>query len=122
MDGNELHKWDATGLAALIRTRQVSAAEVTYAHLDRIEAVGLKVIAISVRGPAPDTRIVALKATRGRTPVTGHWPEVPRRYWHVGPMAQSVRDIATALSVLAGPDGEDGYVRHAAVPATGFGR
>lgn len=70
-------------------------------------------VAISVRGPAHDTGIVALKATRGRIPVTGHWPEVPRRYWHVGPMARSVRDIATALGVLAGPDGEDGYVRHA---------
>ncbi|MCL7492521.1 amidase [Streptomyces sp. MCA2] len=247
MDENELHRWDATGLAALIRTRQVSAAEVAHAHLDRIEAVGPKVnatvtvlaeralamaeaadeavaagaavgpfhgvpftikdsldvagvvttrgstlfkdhvadadatvvarlraaggiplaktnlpefsywtetdnplvgrthnpwnaertpggssggesaaiaagmsplglgsdVAISVRGPAHDTGIVALKATRGRIPVTGHWPEVPRRYWHVGPMARSVRDIATALSVLAGPDGADGYVRHA---------
>lgn len=69
-------------------------------------------VAISVRGPAHDTGIVALKATRGRIPVTGHWPEVPRRYWHVGPMARSVRDIAAALRVLAGPDGADGYVRH----------
>ncbi|WP_329126612.1 amidase [Streptomyces caniferus] len=247
MDENELHRWDATGLAALIRTRQVPAVEVARAHLDRIEAVGPKVnatvtvlaeqalamaesadeaiaagaavgpfhgvpftvkdsldvagvvttrgstlfkdhvanadatavarlraaggiplaktnlpefsywtetdnplvgrtrnpwntertsggssggesaaiaagmsplglgsdVAISVRGPAHDTGIVALKATRGRIPVTGHWPEVPRRYWHVGPMARSVRDIVTALGVLAGPDGEDGYVRHA---------
>ncbi|OXM63504.1 amidase [Amycolatopsis vastitatis] len=69
-------------------------------------------VAISVRGPAHDTGIVALKATRGRIPVTGHWPEVPRRYWHVGPMARSVRDIATAFRILAGPDGADGYVRH----------
>ncbi|MFD8163605.1 amidase [Streptomyces malaysiensis] len=70
-------------------------------------------VAISVRGPAHDTGIVALKATRGRIPITGHWPEVPRRYWHVGPMARSVRDIATALRVLSGPDGADGEVRHA---------
>ncbi|GHJ26436.1 amidase [Streptomyces hygroscopicus subsp. sporocinereus] len=69
-------------------------------------------VAISVRGPAHDTGIVALKATRGRVPITGHWPEVPRRYWHVGPMARSVRDIAAALRILAGPDGADGYVRH----------
>ncbi|MBI0315590.1 amidase, partial [Streptomyces javensis] len=68
-------------------------------------------VAISVRGPAHDTGIVALKATRGRIPTTGHWPEVPRRYWHIGPMARSVRDIAAALRVLAGPDGVDGYVR-----------
>ena len=70
-------------------------------------------VAISVRGPAHDTGIVALKATRGRIPVTGHWPDVPSRYWHVGPMARSVRDIATALRVLSGPDGVDGHVRHA---------
>ncbi|MGW4072948.1 amidase [Streptomyces asiaticus] len=69
-------------------------------------------VAISVRGPAHDTGIVALKATRGRIPITGHWPEVPRRYWHVGPMARSVRDIATALRILSGPDGVDGDVRH----------
>ncbi|GAA1694358.1 amidase [Streptomyces yatensis] len=69
-------------------------------------------VAISVRGPAHDTGIVALKATRGRIPITGHWPEVPRRYWHVGPMARSVRDIATSLRVLSGPDGADGEVRH----------
>lgn len=70
-------------------------------------------VAISVRGPAHDTGIVALKATRGRIPGTGHWPDVPSRYWHVGPMARSVRDIATALRVLSGPDGVDGHVRHA---------
>ncbi|NLU72208.1 amidase [Streptomyces sp. HNM0575] len=70
-------------------------------------------VAISVRGPAHDTGIVALKATRGRIPITGHWPEVPRRYWHVGPMARSVRDVATAVRILAGPDGVDGYTRHA---------
>jgi Asp-tRNA(Asn)/Glu-tRNA(Gln) amidotransferase A subunit family amidase len=69
-------------------------------------------VAISVRGPAHNTGIVALKATRGRIPISGHWPEVPRRYWHVGPMARSVRDITTALTILAGPDGVDGYVRH----------
>jgi len=72
-------------------------------------------VAISVRGPAHDTGIVALKATRGRIPITGHWPRVPARYWHVGPMARSVRDIATALQILAGPDGADGYTRDVAL-------
>ncbi|GAN77898.1 amidase [Acidisphaera rubrifaciens] len=66
-------------------------------------------VAISVRGPAAHTGIVALKATHGRIPTTGHWPQVPRRYWHVGPMARSVRDIALTYSILAGPDGTDGY-------------
>ncbi len=69
-------------------------------------------IAISLRGPAHDTGIVALKATRGRIPITWHWPEVPGRYWHVGPMARSVRDVVTAFTILAGPDGVDGNVRH----------
>jgi Asp-tRNA(Asn)/Glu-tRNA(Gln) amidotransferase A subunit family amidase len=70
-------------------------------------------VAISVRGPAHDTGIVALKATRGRIPITGHWPQVPRRYWHVGPMARSVRDVAAAFRLLCGPDGIDGHVGHA---------
>ncbi|MET1075431.1 MAG: amidase, partial [Umezawaea sp.] len=76
-------------------------------------------VAISVRGPAHDTGIVALKATRGRIPITGHWPEVPRRFWHVGPMARTVRDVATAFTLLAGPDGVDGEVRHSPPPVGG---
>ncbi|MFC7556609.1 amidase [Pseudoroseomonas wenyumeiae] len=66
-------------------------------------------LAISVRGPAAQTGITSLKATHGRVPMTGIWPRVPRRFWHVGPMARSVRDLALAHSLLAGPDGADGY-------------
>lgn len=66
-------------------------------------------VAISVRGPAALTGIVGLKATHGRIPMTGIWPRVPRRFWHVGPMARTVRDIALAYSLLAGPDGADGF-------------
>jgi aspartyl-tRNA(Asn)/glutamyl-tRNA(Gln) amidotransferase subunit A len=66
-------------------------------------------LAISVRGPAAQTGIVALKATHGRIPMTGIWPRVPRRFWHVGPMARSVRDVALAYSLLAGPDGADAF-------------
>lgn len=66
-------------------------------------------VAISLRGPAAHTGIVALKATHGRIPMTGLWPRVPRRFWHVGPMARSVRDVALAYALLAGPDGSDGY-------------
>src|ERR1700694_561511 len=66
-------------------------------------------LAISVRGPAAHTGIVALKATHGRIPATGIWPRVPRRDWHVGPMARTVRDIALSYSLLAGPDGADGF-------------
>lgn len=78
-------------------------------------------VAISVRGPAALTGIVGLKATHGRIPYTGHWPEVLNRYWHIGPMARSVRDIATAFSILQGSDGIDGYAIHSkdTTPANG---
>ena len=66
-------------------------------------------LSISVRGPAAHTGIVGFKATHGRVPLTGHWPRVPRRFWHIGPMARSVRDVALAYSLLAGPDGADGF-------------
>lgn len=66
-------------------------------------------LAISVRGPAAQTGIVSLKGTHGRVPMTGIWPRAPRRFWHVGPMARSVRDLALAFAQLAGPDGQDGF-------------
>src|ERR1700744_5378959 len=66
-------------------------------------------LSISVRGPAAHTGIVGFKATHGRIPMTGHWPRVPRRFWHIGPMARSVRDVALAYSLMAGPDGADGF-------------
>ena len=69
-------------------------------------------VAISVRGPAAFTGIAALKATHGRIPYTGHYPGVTRRWWHVGPMARTVRDVALGYSILKGPDGVDGYAVH----------
>lgn len=66
-------------------------------------------LSISVRGPAAHTGVVGFKATHGRVPMTGHWPRVPRRFWHIGPMARSVRDVALAYSLIAGPDGADGF-------------
>jgi aspartyl-tRNA(Asn)/glutamyl-tRNA(Gln) amidotransferase subunit A len=66
-------------------------------------------LAISLRGPAAHTGIVSLKATHGRVPMTGIWPREPRRFWHVGPMARSIRDLSLAYSQLAGADGLDGY-------------
>jgi aspartyl-tRNA(Asn)/glutamyl-tRNA(Gln) amidotransferase subunit A len=66
-------------------------------------------VAISTRGPAAHTGIVGLKATHGRVPLTGHFPKVPRRFWHIGPMARSVRDVALAYSLIAGADGGDGF-------------
>lgn len=78
-------------------------------------------LAISVRGPAAQTGIVALKPTHGRIPMTGVWPREPRRFWHVGPMARSVRDLARAYSVLAGPDGADAFATSAAGVDAGLG-
>ena len=66
-------------------------------------------LAISVRGPAAQTGIVSLKATHGRVPMTGIWPRAPRRFWHVGPMARSIRDLALAFSQLSGLDGLDAF-------------
>ena len=66
-------------------------------------------LSISLRGPAAHTGIMSLKATHGRIPMTGIWPREPRRFWHVGPMARSIRDLSLAFSQLAGPDGQDGY-------------
>ncbi len=74
-------------------------------------------VAISIRGPAHYCGVVGLKATHGRIPLTGHWPESLRRFWHVGPLARSIRDATLALSVLAGPDGQDGYAVPLAAPA-----
>ena len=63
----------------------------------------------SIRGPAHYCGIVGLKATHGRIPLTGHWPETLLRAMHVGPMARTVRDIALGLSIISGPDGADHY-------------
>ena len=70
-------------------------------------------VAISVRGPAALTGIVALKATHGRIPYTGHFPAVTSAWWHVGPMARTVRDVALGYDLMSGPDGVDGYAVHA---------
>ena len=70
----------------------------------------------SIRQPAHYCGIVGLKATHGRIPTSGHWPEVMLRFMHVGPMARSVRDVALALQVLAGPDGSDPYAVPVPIP------
>ncbi len=58
-------------------------------------------VGISVRGPAAFTGIVALKATHGNIPLTGHFPPIATRFWHVGPMARSVRDVALGYRLLS---------------------
>ncbi|MCE2466291.1 MAG: amidase [Dehalococcoidia bacterium] len=71
----------------------------------------------SIREPANYCGIVGLKATHGRIPLTGHWPDVLLRFMHVGPMARSVRDVALGLSLMAGPDGLDSYTMPMPLPA-----
>ncbi|MET4019463.1 amidase [Bradyrhizobium sp. S3.2.12] len=78
-------------------------------------------LSISLRGPAAHTGVVGFKATHGPMPMTGHWPRVPRRFWHIGPMARSVRDVALAYSLMAGPDGADGFSVSSPSLDTGLG-
>jgi amidase len=64
----------------------------------------------SIRQPAGYCGIFGLKPTAGRLPLTGHFPEInplsdPRTV--IGPMARSVEDLALALQLMEGPDGED---------------
>ncbi len=70
----------------------------------------------SIRLPAHYCGIVGLKATQGRVPLTGHWPETLLPFMHVGPMARTVRDVALGLALMAGPDGHDWYALPVPIP------
>jgi len=63
----------------------------------------------SIREPANYCGTVGLKATHGRIPLTGHWPETLLRFMHVGPLATTIRDIGLSFNLMAGPDGLDSY-------------
>ena len=104
LSGRSNNPWDLT------RTPSGSSGGESAAIAAGLSPIGLGTdLAISVRGPAAQTGIVSLKATHGRVPMTGIWPRVPRRFWHVGPMARSIRDLELAFSVLSGPDGQDAF-------------
>lgn len=60
----------------------------------------------SIRIPAACCGIVGIKPTTGLVPYTGIFP-IDNSLDHTGPMAKSVEDVATALEVMAGPDGLD---------------
>lgn len=108
LSGRSNNPWD------LARTPGGSSGGESAAIAAGMSPLGLGTdLAISVRGPAAQTGIVSLKATHGRVPMTGIWPRAPRRFWHVGPMARSIRDLALAFSLLSGPDGEDGFASSA---------
>jgi aspartyl-tRNA(Asn)/glutamyl-tRNA(Gln) amidotransferase subunit A len=104
LSGRSNNPWD------LERTPGGSSGGESAAIAAGMSPIGLGTdLAISVRGPAAQTGIVSLKATHGRVPMTGIWPRAPRRFWHVGPMARSIRDLALAFSQLSGPDGQDAF-------------
>ncbi len=104
LSGRTNNPWDLT------RTPGGSSGGESAAIAAGMSPIGLGTdLAISVRGPAAQTGITSMKATHGRVPMTGIWPRAPRRFWHVGPMARSVRDIALAFAQLAGPDGHDAF-------------
>ncbi|GAB3921688.1 amidase [Mucilaginibacter myungsuensis] len=108
LSGRSNNPWDLT------RTPGGSSGGESAAIAAGMSPLGLGTdLAISVRGPAAQTGIVSLKATHGRIPMTGIWPRAPRRFWHVGPMARSIRDLSLAFSQLAGPDGFDAYSSNA---------
>ncbi|HSH81804.1 MAG TPA: amidase [Herpetosiphonaceae bacterium] len=77
----------------------------------------------SVRIPAHFCGVYALKPTQHRVPLSGHIPPPPPlrasqmlRYGAViGPLARSVADLELALSIVAGPDGQDWAVPPAAL-------
>ena len=117
LSGRSNNPWDLT------RTPGGSSGGESAAIAAGMSPIGLGTdLAISVRGPAAQTGITSMKATHGRVPMTGIWPRAPRRFWHVGPMARSVRDIALAFSQLTGPDGKDGFASSAVQFDAGIGR
>ncbi|WP_231459964.1 amidase [Pedobacter sp. Leaf132] len=104
LSGRSNNPWD------LSRTPGGSSGGESAAIAAGMSPLGLGTdLAISVRGPAAQTGIVSLKASHGSVPMTGIWPREPRRFWHVGPMARSIRDLKLAFSILSGPDGHDAF-------------
>ena len=117
LSGRSNNPWDVT------RTPGGSSGGESAAIAAGMSPIGLGTdLAISVRGPAAQTGITSMKATHGRVPMTGIWPRAPRRLWHVGPMARSVRDIALAFSQLVGPDGQDAFASSTVQFDAGIGR
>ncbi|MGE3253061.1 amidase [Pseudonocardia sp.] len=60
----------------------------------------------SVRIPSAYSGTVGHKPTHGLVPYTGAFP-IEQTIDHLGPITRTVADAALALSVLAGPDGQD---------------
>ncbi|MBE2275211.1 MAG: amidase [Rhodobacteraceae bacterium] len=76
-------------------------------------------LAGSIRVPAHFCGAAGLKATHGAISTHGHWPLHAPRYWHVGPIARHVEDLALAYGALAGFDPLDPYSLPPVLPRTG---
>ena len=61
----------------------------------------------SIRRPGGWNDVVALRPTPGLVSRSGMWDGYPRPQAQMGPMARSVRDLATLLDVMVGYDPED---------------
>ena len=117
LTGRSNNPWDVT------RTPGGSSGGESAAIAAGMSPLGLGTdLAISLRGPAAQTGISSLKATHGRVPMTGIWPRAPRRFWHVGPMARSIRDLTLAFAQLVGADGQDGFATSTIEFDAGIGR
>jgi amidase len=71
-------------------------------------------LAGSIRLPAHFCGVYGLKTTEHRVPMTGYFtlpgPRPVRIMGVIGPMARDLDDLELALSIIAGPDGQDGDV------------
>ncbi len=61
----------------------------------------------SIRQPAAYTGVVGFKPSVGRLPRLHGFPPLALDFQVIGLMARSVRDVAAALAVMAGPDPRD---------------
>ncbi len=65
-----------------------------------------------MREPAHLCGVAGIKPTSGRTPRTGHivpWGGVLDGLTQIGPIARYVEDLALALPIICGPDGQDPF-------------
>src|SRR6266567_7850519 len=109
--GPVLNPWDRTRSAG--GSSSGSAALVAAGHADL--ALGGDQGG-SIRIPASFCGVVGHKPTYGLVPYTGAFP-IENTLDHLGPITRTVRDAATALGVLAGPDGLDPRQRTDPPPA-----
>src|SRR3546814_18444521 len=70
----------------------------------------------STRLPAALSGLIGVHPTEGLVPVANYDPPKPAFTTSVGPLARYVRDAATVLQALAGPDGRD-YIDQPTDPA-----